>query len=106
MGKNLLVFYARNETNIVADLRGKHGSDEGGSGEKRPYDWVPLAYADYYARLFLFSQLHIRRVFECGHETNDTSVPSNMGSRGKQGASLRVWRDYFPNAMAYGAYID
>jgi len=29
-----------------------------------------------------------------------------MGSKGKPGASLRVWRDYFPNALVYGADID
>jgi hypothetical protein len=29
-----------------------------------------------------------------------------MGFNGKPGASLRVWRDYFPNATIYGADID
>lgn len=29
-----------------------------------------------------------------------------MGADGKPGASLRVWRDYFPNAIVYGADID
>ena len=29
-----------------------------------------------------------------------------MGSMGKPGASLRVWRDYFPNEIIYGADID
>jgi hypothetical protein len=29
-----------------------------------------------------------------------------MGVNGKPGASLRVWRDYFPNATIYGADID
>lgn len=29
-----------------------------------------------------------------------------MGIHGKPGASLRVWRDYFPNAIIYGADID
>ena len=29
-----------------------------------------------------------------------------MGKNGKPGASLRVWRDYFPNAHVYGADID
>jgi hypothetical protein len=29
-----------------------------------------------------------------------------MGISGKPGASLRVWRDFFPNAMVYGADID
>jgi hypothetical protein len=106
MGKKFLVFYDRHETTIVADLCAKYGSDKGGSGEDKPYDWVPHTYADYYARLFLLSRHHTRKVFECGLGTNDTSVPSNMGSRGQPGASLRVWRDFFPNAMVYGADID
>jgi len=29
-----------------------------------------------------------------------------MGINGKPGASLRVWRDYFPNATIWGADID
>jgi hypothetical protein len=29
-----------------------------------------------------------------------------MTSRGKPGASLRVWRDYFTNSLIYGADID
>jgi hypothetical protein len=105
-GKKFMVFYDRHETNLVSDLCGKYGSDKGGSGANRPYDWAPHTYADYYARLFLFSRHNIRKVFECGLGTNDTSVPSNMGSNGRPGASLRVWRDFFPNAIVYGADID
>jgi hypothetical protein len=29
-----------------------------------------------------------------------------MGVAGKPGASLRMWRDFFPNAQIYGADID
>jgi hypothetical protein len=29
-----------------------------------------------------------------------------MGRTGTPGASLRAWRDYFPNAEIYGADID
>jgi hypothetical protein len=29
-----------------------------------------------------------------------------MGQAGKPGASLRVWRDYFPNAEIFGADVD
>jgi hypothetical protein len=48
----------------------------------------------------------VKNVFECGIGTNDPSVPSSMGATGKPGASLRVWRDYFPNAQIVGADID
>ena len=45
-------------------------------------------------------------MFECGIGTNNSDVESNMSSNGKPGASLRVWRDYFPNAQIIGADID
>jgi len=45
-------------------------------------------------------------VFELGLGTNNVALPSNMGANGKPGASLRGWRDYFPNATVFGADID
>jgi hypothetical protein len=48
----------------------------------------------------------IRLVFECGIGSNDESIPSNMTANGRPGASLRVWRDYFPLAQIVGADID
>ena len=48
----------------------------------------------------------VTRVFECGLGTNFGDIPSNMTLNGKPGASLRVWRDYFPNALIVGADID
>ena len=38
--------------------------------------------------------------------TNNPGLVSSMGSGGKPGASLRVWRDYFPNAQIVGVDID
>ena len=43
---------------------------------------------------------------EVGLGSNNTELLSNMGSDGKPLASLRAWRDYFPNAQIYGADID
>src|SRR6185312_6509823 len=48
----------------------------------------------------------VKKVFECGLGTNNISLPSSMGENGIPGASLRVWRDYFPNASIFGADID
>jgi hypothetical protein len=48
----------------------------------------------------------IRAVFEVGLGTNNTDVVSNMGTRGKPGASLRAFRDFLPNASIFGADID
>jgi hypothetical protein len=56
---------------------------------------------------YLFSRRqHIKKFFECGLGTNNPNLLSSMGSMGKPGASLRVWRDYFLNAIIYGADID
>ena len=57
---------------------------------------------------FLFSprRLDVRSLFEVGLGSNFTDVPSSMGRTGTPGASLRGWRDYFPQAQVYGADID
>ena len=46
------------------------------------------------------------RVFELGLGTNNLNFPSNMGADGKPGASLRGWKQFFPNAQIFGADID
>lgn len=94
-------------TNPVAVLCDKYGSDKGeirSSGH--PYPWPSHTYADLYHRLFYHCRGEIKKVFECGLGTNNPDLASSMGISGKPGASLRVWRDYFPNAQVYGADID
>ncbi len=48
----------------------------------------------------------IRSILEIGLGTNNTDVVSNMGAKGKPGASLRAFRDFLPNATIYGADVD
>jgi hypothetical protein len=93
--------------NSLSQLCDLYGSDKGEvvtSGH--PYSWPSHTYADYYSRLFSHCRSGVQRVFECGLGTNNPLIASSMGERGKPGASLRVWRDYFPNAEVYGADID
>jgi predicted O-methyltransferase YrrM len=65
-------------------LAEKHGTD------KRP---EPLGhgYTHYYHSLFANRREHIRKVLEIGIDV---------------GASLRMWRDYFPNALITGLDCD
>lgn len=46
------------------------------------------------------------RVLEIGLGTNNTDTPSNMGRKGKPGASLRAWKEIDPNFQIVGADID
>lgn len=45
-------------------------------------------------------------MIECGIGTNNPNIKSSMGIHGIPGASLRMWRDYFPNAEIIGLDID
>jgi hypothetical protein len=100
-------FYDKPKDSLLNSLCDKYGSDKGEiKGSGHPYPWSSHSYADFYERLFGHCRSEIKSVFECGLGTNNQDIPSNMTTNGKPGASLRVWRDYFPNARIYGADID
>lgn len=93
--------------NRLAELCDEYGSDKGQlRPDSHPYDWSAHTYTDYYSMLFDHCREHVVNVFECGLGTNNPEIPSNMGLNGRPGASLRVWRDYFPRARIVGADID
>lgn len=78
-------------------LMAGHGSDKG-------IGWH--TYTPFYQSLFLECRETVRALFELGLGTNHEDAPSNMGAHGIPGASLRAWRDYFPNALVYGGDVD
>ena len=92
---------------FLAELCDKYGADKGSLGAgKRPYGWAPHTYTDYYSLLFDNCRNEVRNVFECGIGTVNPKLSSSAAALRKPGASLRVWRDYFPNAEVIGADID
>jgi hypothetical protein len=100
-------YYSTPTTSRLRQLCDRYGSDKGSlTTDGHVYSWPPHTFCDYYERLFGHCRAHIRSVFECGLGTNNPALKSSMGERGRPGASLRVWRDYFPNAEIYGADID
>jgi hypothetical protein len=102
-----VVTYEKNNKNMIAQLCDKYGSDKGEIKTfGHPYTWQSMTYADFYLCLFHHCRNRVKRVFECGLGTNNPNLGSSMGVNGKPGASLRVWRDYFPNAFIVGADID
>jgi hypothetical protein len=103
----ITTYYTKNMTDEIAQLCDLYGSDKGEiKSQGHPYAWPSHTYADYYSQLFSHCRNSVTKVFECGLGTNNPELLSSMGIHGKPGASLRVWRDYFPNAIIYGADID
>jgi len=98
-------FYQKNYTCTLANLCDIHGTDKGGVCRSKN-QYPPHSYSDFYATLYAHCRNGVLAVFECGIGTIDPKIPSNMGKNGSPGASLRVWRDYFPNAQIFGADID
>jgi hypothetical protein len=107
LGHAYIGHYKKNPSCYLAELCDKYGSDKGELKEGgHPYPWPSHTYSDFYSRLFGHCRNYIKKVFECGLGTNNPNLLSSMGVNGKPGASLRVWRDYFPNAQIVGADID
>lgn len=99
--------YRPNPRQTLALLCDRYGSDKGSRNPGAAvYAWPPHSYTDFYTLLFDHCRGSLRAVFECGIGTADPARVSNMGPNGRPGASLRVWRDYFPHATVVGADID
>ena len=74
----------------------KNGSDKGSNHN----------YTTFYN--FIFSEIKNKNlnIFEVGLGTNNISIPSNMGSSGRPGASLRGWTEFFSKSNIFGADVD
>jgi hypothetical protein len=70
------------------------------------YSTSPHTYSDFYEELFSKNKNEKINLFECGLGSTDATFPSNMGSKYNSGASLRAWKEYFPNGNIYGADVD
>lgn len=88
-------------TNDMCFIMNFFGSDKG-----HPVNDSNHCYTRFYHELFKPVRYEPLRVFELGLGTNNPNFPSNMGPNGKPGASLRGWKQYFPNASVFGADID
>ena len=102
--RQIKVSYSGNENNELHNLCLKYGTDK--THSLNQFDWPSHTYSDYYSTLFEDKKNEVRKVFECGIGTSNKLIKANMGDHGEPGASLRVWKDYFPNAFIFGADID
>ena len=103
-------YFTQYNKNFISELNvlcEKYGSDKGEStNQKKPYDWLAHNYADVYEIIFKLKKNDVKLLIECGIGTNNPNLPSSMGVKGQPGASLKMWRDYFPNANIIGVDID
>jgi hypothetical protein len=107
LGYAYIGHYKKDFECTLNELCDKYGSDKGElTKDGHPYNWPSHTYADYYASLFRHCRKYIKNVFECGIGTNNPNFLYNMGVKATPGASLRLWRDYFPIANIFGADID
>lgn len=75
----------------------KYGSDK--------CDQVYHTYSRFYHALLLKKRNSVQNFLEIGIGTRALMVPI-VGNEYKEGASLKAWRDFFPNATVYGLDID
>ena len=54
----------------------------------------------------LINPVSVRKILEIGLGTGDSKLASNMGVHAIPGASLRAFRDFYPNAQVIGLEID
>jgi hypothetical protein len=101
-------FFNISKKNKLSRLCEKYGTDKGfiNFDKKKPFPWKPHTYSNFYYNLFNPFKDKVKLVFECGIGTNNLQFSSNMAAKGKPGASLRVWKDFFKKASIYGADID
>ena len=64
------------------------------------------SYHHVYASIICNTKTPINSILEIGIGTNKVNLPSNMGPKGRPGASLRSWQELLPNATIIGADID
>ena len=98
--------YKKNINSQINQLCQNYGTDKGGgiASSRPPFD--SHNYSDIYELLFRMHKEDVKLVIECGIGTNNPKLESSMGVYGKPGASLGMWKEYFPNAKIIGLDID
>ncbi len=86
----------------LCEIMGRNKSDKGSINIMSSWH----NYTTFYYSIFKNLREKQLRIFELGLGTNNVNIPSNMGSKGRPGASLFGWCEFFPNSHIFGADID
>lgn len=106
--KNVITLSYEKNQNELSRLMKDYGSDKGSpiDDDISASGYKAHLYTDIYFMLFNAIRYSVMNILEIGIGSNNPEVPSNMGDSGKPGASLRGFRDFFPNSRVFGADID
>jgi hypothetical protein len=110
--QNAIFSLQNNSVDNLPFLAEKYKSDKGGliNEVKEMYRRRPHSYLEIYELMFKSLKYSTKNIFECGIGVNSTES-TILEALGKDvetviGGSLRMWKDYFPNAQIYGGDID
>lgn len=93
---NILASINWNEKTDLCEIMKNNGSDK-----STRHNYTVL-----YSKLFENLKNNTINLFELGIGSNNTKIPSNMGSNATIGASLYGWCEYFTHADIFAADID
>lgn len=80
--------------------------DTNDHSQQHPSGWSYHSYAPIYSLFFNSIRQNTLNLLEVGIGTSDPTIQSSMGKNGTPGASLRAWKEYFPNGNIVGLDID
>jgi hypothetical protein len=89
-----IIIFSNSSNNLLSRLSEKYNSDKGSTKLIKTagsYGYEPHSYTDFYSMLFESNRENYKFIFECGI---------------LDGASLRMWKEYFINAVIFGADIN
>lgn len=103
-GRHMIeIYYEESMSFPLSEIASRHGTDKGGTSINSTNIH---AYTDFYFLLLCGRRFEPLSILECGIGSTDSTIPSNMGTNGRVGASLRMWKEFFPKAEIIGLDVD
>ncbi len=96
----------RGQQSTLSLLADKAGTDKGGLVSVGNAPWPKHNYTDLYGLIFGLNRVSVSAVLEVGIGSDNPKIRGEWAKHAKVGASLYMWRDFFPKAQIFGADID